>query len=546
MKKLLHMSVTLLLAGLLMLSAAATAFAGGMENECLYNYQGTNNGVPADGEWETVEKLVLLSRTGEYTFTGEDADSDGTVTMETGNTYNFVLEKSTLGSELGGTGILLKANENATYLPLDNEGTYANLYYDTPISERVEFIDISLNSKTKREGYSAEASPHFSFVGKVICTMTFEVSSVYHVGDGDITYEDEENHYTYMNEAEPLDEPILVTYTITIDGISNGVFSEPVFDDSLSVCSGVGYNSAIIDTDGEALYTIDIDIDGESTHYNLKDPEEKINWLSVCFRFDITDWSFMTVKDERYKEYEENEGHEWEEEHHAAVRHESGFLRAARSTAVALCGAALGLLGCAVSNGLAGAAGAASSAPAETGYGDDGGESTPELPEEDTEGVSVSLDVAFEELLNTKGAAVTIPISVSGGEEAKWHYLVSAVSHEAPKAVAASAAGNNAVLALTGDLNGENTAEVTLFVTAWSAKSDGKIQKASTAEELTIHTEGITAENEDGGLKVTLYTPSRVKGVAEVTELSAEDYEITDGVIRTKKEPHYTCNMPEK
>lgn len=544
MKKLLHMSVTVLLIGLFILSTAATAFAGGMENEDYGNkFQNVREGTPADEEWETVEKLVLLSRSGDYVFTGEDADENGSVTMEVGNTYNFVLEKSVTNGWLEGTGIVLRANENATYLPLDNEGTYAVVDYTVPVTERVEFIDVSLNTNAKNEemDYYVKRSPAFSISGKVICTLSFVVSSVYHVGDGNITIEDELNHYTYLNGAQPLETELLATYTITIDGTSNGIYADYLYDEDLMAASGIGYNKNISGASGDAVYTIDIEVDGETLHYDLKDPDERIKWLSVDIKFDICDWSLMTVKNENHINYAEEHG----EEHHIAQHHQSGFSRAVRYTAVAVFGAVLGLLGCAASNALTGAAGAVSGVTAEAGFGENQEESSPELPKEDTEGVSVELDVTFSDLINEKGAAVTIPISVSGGEREEWHYIVNTVCKDAPKAVVPSAAGDNAVLALTGDLNGLKELDVALFVTAWSRRADGTIQKASAAEELTIHSEGIKAEVQDGKLKVTLYTPSRIKGAAEITELSEADYETADGVIRTKKAPHYTCNMPE-
>ncbi len=90
-------------------------------------------------------------------------------------------------------------------------------------------------------------------------------------------------------------------------------------------------------------------------------------------------------------------------------------------------------------------------------------------------------------------------------------------------------------------MDGNASADVTLFVTAWSYRADAAIQKGAAAEELTIHEPGIEAERKNGALEVTLYTASKLKGVAELTKLEAADYEIADGTIKMKKEPYYSC-----
>jgi len=532
-----------------------------------------------------------------------------------------------------GSGIILRANSHASYLPLDNEGTYAVISPAHPVQERVDFINVSLNDRAMYdrayEGMPEESnrSPAFSLSGKVVCTLTFQVDTVYHVGDGTITYDHEENHYDYMNNnLEELPEPILVTYTITIDGTSNGIYADYLYEgaEDFPIATGVCYNRDIRAAEGEAVYEMDIDIDGESTHYDLKDPKERISWLSVDITFNIAaDWSMKTMEqdvsaydDPAKDEYYDGDDYEYYEEewdrNYFAGQPVRGFPGAARATLIAVCGALAGLLGCAISNTVSGTVGmAAGTKNAAAGTGDvsrggeraggggiasesaggesaasesaDGGgaasesagdesaasekqagaegesdaqehkdaeesdgestaEDTPEdLPEEDTEGVSVEMDVLFSDLLNEKGAAVTIPVEVSGGEAAKWHILVKAVCPDAPKAVVASVAGNNVVLALTGNMNGNASAAVTLFVTAWSYRADATIQKGAAAEELTIHEPGIEAERKNGELEVTLYTASKLKGVAELTKLEAADYEIADGTIKMKKEPYYSC-----
>ena len=108
----------------------------------------------------------------------------------------------------------------------------------------------------------------------------------------------------------------------------------------------------------------------------------------------------------------------------------------------------------------------------------------------------------------------------------------------------ASTAGAQALLTLTGDMNGLREADVTLFVTAWAKGRDGTIWKGTTAAEFVLHTPGITACREDGVLQVTRYSPSHIPGVADVTELGEADYILENSVITDRGTPEFSCEMP--
>ena len=163
----------------------------------------------------------------------------------------------------------------------------------------------------------------------------------------------------------------------------------------------------------------------------------------------------------------------------------------------------------------------------------------PDLPQEDSPQVSLSLYKPFEDLINTKGAAVDIQITVSGGEGLRWHYLPTAVCPGGLRAVVPTVVGTGSestlVLGLTGAPMKQAHCPVFVTVIAWAAGLDGKILKTSGTMELTLHRGGLEAERKpDGTLEVVSYADGNLNGLAEKRVLKEHEYalaENSDGTI---------------
>ena len=156
-------------------------------------------------------------------------------------------------------------------------------------------------------------------------------------------------------------------------------------------------------------------------------------------------------------------------------------------------------------------------------------EETPDLPEEDSPEVSVSLYKPFGDLVNTKGAAVDIQITVSGGEGLRWHYLPTAICPGGLKAVVPTVVGTGSestlVLGLTGAAMKQAHCPVFVTVIAWAVGPDGKVLKASGTTELTLHRGGLEAKrNADGSLEVVSYADGNLNGLAEQRVLKESEY----------------------
>ena len=172
---------------------------------------------------------------------------------------------------------------------------------------------------------------------------------------------------------------------------------------------------------------------------------------------------------------------------------------------------------------------------------------TPDLPEEDTPSVSVSFYRPFDDLVNTKGAAVDIQLTVNGGEGLHWNYLPTAICPEGLKAVIPAVVGSSntatLVLNLTGAAMKKPHIPVFITVVAWAAGADGRMLKTTGTMELQLHRPGLEAERTaDGGLKVTLYADGNLDGVAEKVVLKPEQYTCTeeaDGTLAIEAKPPY-------
>ena len=219
--------------------------------------------------------------------------------------------------------------------------------------------------------------------------------------------------------------------------------------------------------------------------------------------------------------------------------------RAAATTAGA---AALGLGGGAVLNGLSAALENTPFAKRREDFEDpDAPEETPGLEGEDTPSVSVSFYRPFDDMVNTKGAAVDIHLTVNGGEGLRWRYIPTAICPEGLKAVVPAVVGASHEATLVLNLTGAKTKKphIPVFITvvAWAFDEGGRLLKTTGALELQLHRPGLEAERTaDGALKVTLYTDGNLDGIAEKVALKPEQYTCTeeaDGALTvTAKKPY--------
>ena len=172
---------------------------------------------------------------------------------------------------------------------------------------------------------------------------------------------------------------------------------------------------------------------------------------------------------------------------------------------------------------------------------------TPDLPEEDTPSVSVSFYRPFDDLVNTKGAAVDIHLTVNGGEGLRWRYIPTAICPEGLKAVVPAVVGGSheatLVLNLTGAKMKKPHIPVFVTVVAWAFDEGGRLLKTTGTLELQLHRPGLEAERTaDGALKVTLYTDGNLDGIAEKVALKPEQYTCTEaagGALLIEAKPPY-------
>ena len=219
--------------------------------------------------------------------------------------------------------------------------------------------------------------------------------------------------------------------------------------------------------------------------------------------------------------------------------------RVAATTAGA---AALGLGGGAVLNGLSTALENTPFAKRREDFEDpDLPEETPGLEGEDTPSVSVSFYRPFDDMVNTKGAAVDIHLTVNGGEGLRWHYIPTAICPEGLKAVVPAVVGTSheatLVLNLTGAKMKKPHIPVFVTVVAWAFDEGGRLLKTTGTLELQLHRPGLEAERTaEGGLKVTLYTDGNLDGIAEKVALKPEQYTCTEaagGALLIEAKPPY-------
>ena len=152
-----------------------------------------------------------------------------------------------------------------------------------------------------------------------------------------------------------------------------------------------------------------------------------------------------------------------------------------------------------------------------------------DLPEEDSPEVSMSLYAPGSDLLNIKGGAADLTITIDGGEGYVWNYLPAVIAPGAAKAIIPTVIGRSELATLALNLTGAATEKrhhvIFVNVIAWTTTASGKVLKASASKEMKLHTPGIEAKQDaKGNITVTAYSDTTLKGYAEIRKLSAEEY----------------------
>ncbi len=164
---------------------------------------------------------------------------------------------------------------------------------------------------------------------------------------------------------------------------------------------------------------------------------------------------------------------------------------------------------------------------------------TPDLPEEDSPEVSMSLFAPDKDLLNVKGGAASITVQIEGGEGYLWNYLPTVICPGTLKAIVPTVTGRSHLatlnLGMTGAKLSSRHYEVFVTLIAWTTTPDGKLLKTSKTMEMKLHEPGIEAKkNADGSLTVNACVPTTLKGFADVRTLSPDEYTCTtleDGTL---------------
>ena len=441
--------------------------------------------------------------------TGPDVDEDGSVLLQEGNPVRFTVEgpatmdvsesysydgewknaaffdfKTALqpDSLYSNPWLLLYSDESGAWfgLPDDDAGTL-----------RITFEDVQLTNVDKMED---TGELYFGVNGTYRIEVRFPVTRV-------VQRPVFENTQTYMNETDSLlqSAPVL-----------SQPYSEAVFRATIQGYMGNGRSSSF--------------------------PLDVFEWgfSSVRFLTGAT-WDAELEYDGRIQKIEAGEDLPWGYEVNVLMNiTDFGYAATGGGTVVATATGAtvLGLGGSAVANALA----QPDALPArrrDEEFPADEPEETPDLPEEDSPEVSVSLYKPFGDLVNTKGAAVDIQITIDGGEGLRWHYLPTAICPGGLKAVVPTVVGTGSestlVLGLTGAAMKQAHCPVFVTVIAWAVGPDGKVLKTSGTTELTLHRGGLEAKrNADGSLEVISYADGNLNGLAEKRVLKESEYTLVE------------------
>ena len=475
------------------------------------------------------------------TLTGPDVAQDGSVQLETERAVRFTLEASTHeGADFFGYGgiskplyVIASCREGGQgipylteYIVLENDGetvTFAQLQPESEIEIKMEFRDVKLSDHAfaTREGDMLKifTMPEGEIKWEIRCTIgsMTTLSAPQTEENGPFASRQEAEEYLAQIQqamekpAAKLEQPRQITF--------RGAYSTQNGGPAVSG-SGVQLESGSAALRMNVEYTQQADTlqwEGE-TEIPIGNVQQNALRLEMATTLTAFDWDLIPFGGS-----------------------------AARAVATTAGAAALGLGGGAAANALsAGLDGMPAPKRREDFEDPDVPDDTPDLPEEDTPSVSVSFYRPFDDMVNTKGAAVDIRLTVNGGEGLRWNYLPTAICPGGLKAVIPAVVGTSntatLVLNLTGAAMKKPHIPVFITVVAWAAGPNGLLKTTGTME-LQLHRPGLEAERTaDGGLKVTLYTDGNLDGVAEKVVLKPAQYTCTeeaDGSLAIEAKPPY-------
>ena len=458
--------------------------------------------------------------------TGPDVGEDGSVLLQEGKPVSFTLESPvTMGT--GGMhsydgvvrnasifNLMVTLQPNSLYytpwllLYSDENGAWFGLPDNEAGTLRIAFEDVQLLHVDRIED---TGEIFFSINGTYRVEVRFPVTRVVQRSafENTQTYRDETD--SLLQSAPALPQPYSeAVFRATVQGqlgtARNSTFDTEEFDFSFST----------LGADVGNRWDAELEYDGRTQQIEVG---EGLPWgYETTVLMNITDWGY------------------------AATGGGSVVATATGATA-------LGLGGSAVANALA----QPDALPARRRDEELSIEETPELPEEDSPEVSLSMYKPFSEIVNTKGAAVDIQLTVNGGEGLRWHYLPTAICPGGLKAVVPTVVGmgseSTLVLGLTGAAMKQAHCPVFVTVIAWAVGPNGKVLKTSGTMEVTLHRGGLEAKrNADGSLEVISYADGNLDGLSEKRVLKETEYtleESGDGTItvRAKEKRLGTCTL---
>ena len=469
--------------------------------------------------------------------TGPDVDEDGSVLLQEGKTVHFTLEGplTTDLSELNsyeaqggrqnalffnlmvsrvfdgiqgntsyGDMMLLHADETGALFGRTADGEAGSL--------RMEFEDAQITSVDRIED---TGELYFSMLGTCQIEVRFPVSRTVQrpAFDGSEAYQSETE--SLLSSAAVLPEPFdELVFRATVNGQMGAgritSFSAEEFAFSFSTITGYAENQ----WDAELEY---------GGQVQKVDVGEDLPWgYQTVALLNITDWGYVAT---------------------------GGGAVVATATGAT----ALGLGGSAVANALA-QPDALPVRRRDEEFPTEEPDEAPDLPEEDSPEVSLSLYKPFTDLVNTKGAAVDIQVAVNGGEGLSWHYLPTAICPDGLRTVVPTVMGTGSestlVLGLTGAPMKQAHCPVFVTVIAWAVGPDGKLLKTSGNMELTLHRGGLEATRKpDGSLEVVSYADGNLNGLAEKRVLKDSAYTLetqADGsvTVRANEKRLGSCTLP--
>ena len=471
----------------------------------------------AQDEMQEIENIRILLTTlsdGTSRLTGPSAQEDGTVLLCSDRDANFTWEEEIDASwfdsvinvgEKGGVAPIMRVifpKVSSMRVPLVAQADETGVTFVSPAQGSTVNVKASFqNARQYRYQYN-EASgdpPYVALTGQIEVEVRMTVDRILeYVPLPQNATEEEMIAYTrgiyerQWIQIEPREVVYRATYCNSPVGIGvSGANGQPV-----DPVRGSPAGLLLLNGQEDEGDVCTVEFDGRTQNLDVADLPYFS--LSVEFYIEVIDWNEATAN-------------------------------AVPVAATAAGATALGLGGSAVANALT----QPDALPARRRDEELSIEETPELPEEDSPEVSLSMYKPFSEIVNTKGAAVDIQLTVNGGEGLRWHYLPTAICPGGLKAVVPTVVGTGSestlVLGLTGAAMKQAHCPVFVTVIAWAVGPNGKVLKTSETTELTLHQGGLEAKrNADGTLEVVSYADGNLNGLAEKRVLKETEYTLEE------------------